>query len=276
MCMYNDKSVYNNIVSKEQQAYLNRVKKRKKTILITQVSILLISILLWEIAAQFKWIDTFFTSYPSKIVALFIKYVKNGMIFEHIGISLMETIVGFIGGTVLGIIVAVLLWWSDFMAKVLDPYMVVLNSLPKTALAPIIILWVGAGYSGIVVTAISVSIVITILNVYNSFIEVDEDKIKMLKTFGATKFQILKKVVIPASVPAMVSTLKVNIGMSWVGVIVGEYIVSRAGLGYLLVYGGQVFQLDLVMMSVIILAILTTFMYKIVAILENKIMKWRQ
>lgn len=157
--MYNDKSVYNNIVSKEQQAYLNRVKKRKKTILITQVSILLISILLWEIAAQFKWIDTFFTSYPSKIVALFIKYVKNGMIFEHIGISLMETIVGFIGGTVLGIIVAVLLWWSDFMAKVLDPYMVVLNSLPKTALAPIIILWVGAGYSGIVVTAISVSIV---------------------------------------------------------------------------------------------------------------------
>ncbi|SCG82423.1 putative ABC transporter permease protein ytlD [Proteiniborus sp. DW1] len=274
--MYNDKSVYNNIVSKEQQAYLNRVKKRKKTILITQVSILLISILLWEIAAQFKWIDTFFTSYPSKIVALFIKYVKNGMIFEHIGISLMETIVGFIGGTVLGIIVAVLLWWSDFMAKVLDPYMVVLNSLPKTALAPIIILWVGAGYSGIVVTAISVSIVITILNVYNSFIEVDEDKIKMLKTFGATKFQILKKVVIPASVPAMVSTLKVNIGMSWVGVIVGEYIVSRAGLGYLLVYGGQVFQLDLVMMSVIILAILTTFMYKIVAILENKIMKWRQ
>lgn len=274
--MYNDKSVYNNIVSKEQQAYLNRVKKRKKTILITQVSILLISILLWEIAAQFKWIDTFFTSYPSKIVALFIKYVKNGMIFEHIGISLMETIVGFIGGTVLGIIVAVLLWWSDFMAKVLDPYMVVLNSLPKTALAPIIILWVGAGYSGIVVTAISVSIVITILNVYNSFIEVDEDKIKMLKTFGATKFQILKKVVIPASVPAMVSTLKVNIGMSWVGVIVGEHIVSRAGLGYLLVYGGQVFQLDLVMMSVIILAILTTFMYKIVAILENKIMKWRQ
>ncbi|WIV11567.1 ABC transporter permease [Proteiniborus sp. MB09-C3] len=274
--MYNNNSIDNNNISKEQQEYLKRVKNRKRTILVTQVSILLIAVLLWEIAAQFKWIDTFFTSYPSKIVALFIKYVKNGMIFEHIGISLMETIAGFIAGTVLGILVAVLLWWSEFIAKVLDPYMVVLNSLPKTALAPIIILWVGAGYSGIIVTAISISIVITILNVYSSFIEVDEDKIKMLKTFGATKFQILKKVIFPASVPAMVSTLKVNIGMSWVGVIVGEYIVSRAGLGYLLVYGGQVFQLDLVMMSVIILAILTTFMYKIIAILENKIMKWRQ
>ncbi len=274
--MYNKKSIDNSVISQEQQAYLNRVKKRKRTILISQVSILLVAVLLWELAAQFKWIDTFFTSYPSRIVELFIKYVKNGMIFEHIGISLMETIVGFVAGTVLGIIVAVLLWWSEFMAKVLDPYMVVLNSLPKTALAPIIILWVGAGYTGIIVTAISVSIVITILNVYNSFIEVDEDKIRMLKTFGATKFQILRKVVFPASIPAMVSTLKVNIGMSWVGVIVGEYIVSRAGLGYLLVYGGQVFQLDLVMMSVIILAILTTLMYKIVSILENKIMKWRQ
>jgi len=274
--MYYKKSIDKPNISKEHQAYLDKVKKRKRAILITQVSILIVSILLWELAAQFKWIDTFFTSYPSQIVKLFIKYVKNGTIFHHVGISLMETIVGFVAGTVLGILIAVLLWWSEFIAKVLDPYMVVLNSLPKTALAPIIILWVGAGYSGIIVTAISVSIVITILNVYNSFVEVDEDKIKMLKTFGATKLQILTKVVFPASVPAMVSTLKVNIGMSWVGVIVGEYIVSRAGLGYLLVYGGQVFQLDLVMMSVIILAVLTTFMYKIIAILESKILKWRQ
>ncbi len=274
--MYKGKLINNGNISKEQQGYLAKVRMRKRAIFITQVSILIISVLLWEIAAQLKWIDTFFTSYPSKIVTLFIKYIKNGMIFEHIGISLMETIVGFVAGTVLGILIAVLLWWSEFIAKVLDPYMVVLNSLPKTALAPIIILWVGAGYSGIIVTAISVSIVITILNVYGSFIEVNEDKIKMLKTFGATKFQILRKVVFPASVPAMVSTLKVNIGMSWVGVIVGEYIVSRAGLGYLLVYGGQVFQLDLVMMSIIILAILTTFMYKIIAIVENKFMKWRQ
>lgn len=146
-------------ISKEQQEYLLSVKKRKRAISITQVSILVLAVLLWEIAAQLNWIDAFFTSYPSKILNLFIKYVKNGLIFEHILISLMETVVGFIAGTVLGIIIAILLWWSEFVAKVLDPYMVVLNSLPKTALAPIIILWVGAGYSGIIVTAISVSIV---------------------------------------------------------------------------------------------------------------------
>ena len=170
------------------------------------------------------------------------------------GVSVFETIVGFTAGTLLGILIAIGLWWSDFWAKVLDPYLVVLNSLPKTALAPIVIIWVGAGYSGIIVTAITVSIVITIMNMFFSFVSVDEDKIKLLQTFGATKFQILKKVVLPYSIPTMISTLKVNIGLSWVGVIVGEFLVSKAGIGYLIVYGGQVFKLDLVMMSVFILA----------------------
>lgn len=149
-----------------------------------------------------------------------------------------------------------------------------LNSLPKTALAPIIIIWVGAGYSGIIVTAISVSIIVTIMNMYESFVSVDEDLIKLLNTFGATKFQILKKVVLPSSIPALINTLKINIGLSWVGVIVGEFLVSKAGIGYLIVYGGQVFKLDLVMMSVFILAIISVLMYRIVAIIENKFNRW--
>lgn len=160
--------------------------------------------------------------------------------------------------------------------ELLDPYLVVLNSLPKTALAPIIILWVGAGYSGIIVTAITVSIIITIMNVYNGFISVDADKIKLLQTFGATKSQILKKVVLPSSIPTIISTLKVNIGLSWVGVIVGEFLVSKAGIGYLIVYGGQVFKLDLVMMSVFILAIISALMYQLIAFFENKFTKWQQ
>ncbi len=151
-----------------------------------------------------------------------------------------------------------------------------LNSLPKTALAPIIIIWVGAGYSGIIVTAITVSIVITIMNMYISFVSVDEDKIKLIETFGGTKFQVFKKVVLPYSIPTMISTLKVNIGLSWVGVIVGEFLVSKAGLGYLIVYGGQVFKLDLVMMSVFILALISALMYKVIALLEDKFMKWQE
>lgn len=262
--------------SKEHKKYINSIKSRKRNIKLAQVLIFVLFFGIWEILARTNVIDSFLTSYPSAMWNLFIKYVKDGSLFHHIGISLMENIIGFLGGTILGILVAILLWWSDFISKVLDPYLVVLNSLPKTALAPIIILWVGAGYSGIIVTAISVSLVVTIMNVYSGFKEVDAEKIKMLKTFGATKFQILKKVIIPSSVPAMISSLKINIGLSWVGVIVGEFLVSKAGIGYLIVYGGQVFKLDLVMMSVMILAVLAALMYQGVALIEKRYMKWRQ
>ncbi|HLR33758.1 MAG TPA: ABC transporter permease [Tissierellales bacterium] len=260
--------------SQEHKEYIKRVKRRKKVVFITQIIIFVFILGLWELAARFSWIDSFLTSYPSEIWKLFISYSKDGNLHYHVGISVFETIIGFLAGTLLGVLIAIGLWWSDFWAKVLDPYLVVLNSLPKTALAPIIILWVGAGYSGIIVTAISISIVITIMNVYISFISVDEDKVRLLETFGATKFQILRKVVLPYSVPAIISTLKVNIGLSWVGVIVGEFLVSKAGIGYLIVYGGQVFKLDLVMMSVFILAIISALMYKLIALLENKYLKW--
>jgi len=263
-------------VSKEHMEYMDRRKKRKKLIVFTQLLILILCLSIWEILARLNIIDTFLTSYPSEIWAQFINYVKNGDLYYHVGISVMETIAGFVFGTILGVVIAIGLWWSDFMARVLDPYLVILNSLPKTALAPIMILWAGAGYSGIIVTAITVSIVVTIMNIYLSFQNVDEDKIKLLKTFGATKFQILKKVVFPSSIPTIISTLKVNIGLSWIGVIVGEFLVSKAGIGYLIVYGGQVFKLDLVMMSVFILAIISAFMYQVIAILENKFMKWQQ
>lgn len=264
----------NKNISKEHEEYLISLKKRNRYILFTQISILILGLCIWEIAAHYKWIDTFLTSNPSNIWKLFINYLKQGSLFHHVGISVFETIVGFIGGTLLGMIVAIGLWWSEFWAKVLDPYLVMLNSLPKTALAPIIIIWVGAGYTGIIVTAITVSIVVTIMNMFASFTLVDEDKIRLLNTFGATKLQILQKIVLPSSIPTLISTLKINIGLSWVGVIVGEFLVSKAGIGYLIVYGGQVFKLDIVMMSVFILALISALMYKIIAILESKFRKW--
>lgn len=265
-----------NKISKEHDEYLKKVKRRKRNIIITQILILVIWLVQWEITAKLGWIDTFLTSFPSQIWNLFIEYTINGGLFHHVGISVLETIVGFLIGTILGVLIAIILWWSDFLAKVLDPYLVILNSLPKTALAPIIIIWVGAGYSGIIVTAVTVSIVVTIMNVYSGFKNVDEDKIKLLETFGATKFQVLKKVVLPSSFPTIISTLKVNIGLSWVGVIVGEFLVSKAGIGYLIVYGGQVFKLDLVMMSVFILAIISAVMYQLIAFIEKKLTKWQQ
>lgn len=266
----------NKNISKNHENYLKSVKRRRSIIFITQISLFAIGLLIWEVAAHFKWIDTFLTSSPSAIWKLFLQYAVKGNLFHHVSVSVMETIIGFLAGTILGVIFAIGLWWSDFWAKVLDPYLVILNSLPKTALAPIIIIWVGAGYTGIIVTAITVSIVVTIMNMFISFKSVDEDKIKLLQTFNASKLQILSKLILPSSVPDLISTLKINIGLSWVGVIVGEFLVSKAGIGYLIVYGGQVFKLDIVMMSVMILTIISALMYKIIAIVESKLTKWVQ
>lgn len=262
--------------SPEHLAYLKKIKRETLAIRITQVLILIIFFLLWEIAAHFKWIDAFITSQPSRIIKTLINLSKEGELFKHVSVTMIETIIGFIIGTFLGTIFAILLWWSDFSAKVADIYLVILNSLPKIALGPILIVWIGAGPTSIIAMALLISIVVTIIGVLNGFQEVNPDKIKLLKTFGATKTQILLKVVLPSSVPTIISALKINVGMSWVGVIVGEFLVSKAGLGYLIVYGGQVFRLDLVMTSVFILAIAAAIMYQGVVWLEKRYLKWRQ
>ena len=266
----------NKKISEEQRLYMESLKNRKKKIFATQLGIFIFGLVIWELAAQLKLIDTFLTSSPLAIAKLLVEYILRGRLFYHVWISVMETIVGFLFGTILGIIVAIGLWWSEFWSKVLDPYLVILNSLPKTALAPIIIIWVGAGYSGIIVTAISISIVVTIMNMSNSFKSADEDKIKLMETFGANKLQILNKLILPSSAQTLISTLKISIGLSWVGVIVGEFLVSKAGIGYLIVYGGQVFRLDVVMMGVVVLAIISVLMYKIINMVEKRIIRWIQ
>lgn len=260
-----------NNFSKEHELYLKRINKDRRIIFLSQVSILIILVVFWELASRQGWIDSFLTSSPSEIFILFKDYLINNNLLHHIGVSLGETIAGFVLGTLFGIIIAIILWWSDFLRKVMDPYLVILNSLPKTALAPIFIILFGAGYKGIIATAISISIVVTIMNMLSSYLSIEEDKIKLLETLGATKLQTLEKVIIPASIPDLISTLKVNIGLSWVGVIVGEFLVSKAGLGYLIVYGMQVFRMDLVMMNVVVLSIISVLMYKIIAQLKKKI-----
>ena len=257
-------------LSKKHLEFIGESERKKRKILYYQLATFLILLLSWEICARAKIIDPFLISKPTDIVLLFLKYTKNGEIFKHVGISVFETVLGFAIGTSLGIFIAIILWWSEVLAKVLDPFLVVLNALPKTALAPILIIWAGAGMSGIVVIAVTISIVVTILSAYNYFVNVDEDKVKMLKTFGANKYQILTKLILPSNIGNLISIVKINIGMSWVGVIVGEFLVSRYGIGYLIVYGGQVFRLDLVMMGVFVLSICALFMYQCVSYVEKK------
>ncbi len=260
------------ILSEERKKYLKKIKIRKFEILITQVSIVIIFIALWEILANAGKIDSFITSQPSRILKTFLNLSSNDLL-EHLKITCIETLVGFGLGTVLGFIIAIILWWSPFISKVSEPFLVILNSLPKVALGPVIIIWVGAGMPAIIVMALAISLIVTILDILNGFINTDKEKIKMAKTFNANKFQILTKIIIPSNIPTFFNTLKVNIGLSLVGVISGEFLISKGGLGYLIVYGGQVFQLDLVMTSVIILAIVAAVMYESIVLLEKKFVK---
>lgn len=256
-----------NINSVEQ--FKRYQRKHKLIILFAQITLAVVFLALWEVLARLDVINVFLVSKPSDIAVLFWRYVQSGELFGHIKISLIETLLGLIIGTIAGLIIGILLWWNETIAKVLDPFLVVLNALPKTALAPILIIWAGTGLKGIVLVAISLSIVVTILSSYNYFISVDKEQIKMMKTMGAKKSQILTKLILPANIPNILNIIKINIGMSWVGVIVGEFLVSREGIGYLVVYGGQVFKLDLVMMGVAILGFLALAMYLILNSIEK-------
>ncbi|MDD2574236.1 MAG: ABC transporter permease [Firmicutes bacterium] len=260
--------------SDEHKDFLDMVKRKKVYVRVTQIAILIAFFVAWELAANVGVIDPFITSQPSRMMRTVVNLHRDGSLYVHIGYTLMETVVGFVLGTVIGILLAITLWWSDFLARVLEPYLVVLNSLPKIALGPIILVWIGAGPQAIIAMALIISLVVTTIGVYNGFREVDPDKIKLLRTFGATKYQILQKVMLPASISTIVSAMKINVGLAWVGVIVGEFLVSKAGLGHLIVYGGQVFRLDLVMTSVIILAVLAALMYQFVSWIEKKLINW--
>jgi len=259
-------------ISQDRKKYLRKISLNKTAIIATQISIVIIFIILWELLANVGILDSFITSQPSRIVKTFMNLTSNDLL-KHLGITCLETIIGFVSGTVLGVIVAIILWSSKFLSKVAEPFLVVLNSLPKIALGPVIIIWVGAGMPAIIVMALAISLIVTILEILNGFLSTDENKIKMAQTFNANKFQILTKIIIPANIGTFINSLKINIGLSLVGVISGEFLVSKGGLGYLIVYGGQVFQLDLVMTSVIILSVVAALMYESVVLLEKVILK---
>ena len=259
-------------ISKDRRVYLRKQKINKIAILTVQILLVVGFIALWEILANLGIIDSFIASQPSRILKTFMNLSNNDLL-THLGVTCFETIVGFGLGAVLGILIAIILWWSNFLSKVADPFLVVLNSLPKIALGPVIIIWVGAGMGAIIVMALAISLIVTVLEILNGFLNTDKELLKMAKTFNASKMQVLTKIVIPANISTFINSLKVNIGLSLVGVISGEFLVSKAGLGYLIVYGGQVFQLDLVMTSVIILSIVAAIMYQGVVILGKLVQR---
>lgn len=257
----------------ERAAYLRRCKRQKRWVLLAQLGLLIGFFALWEIAARQGWIDDFIMSSPSRIWKTLKNLYASGELFRHLGASCLETVIGFTLGTLAGTVIAILLWWSPMLSRILDPYLVVLNSLPKTALGPVFIVWMGAGPASIIAMTLAISLIVTILEVHNGFLAVDRGKLNLMKTLGASRAQTLLKLVLPANLPTFVNALKVNVGLSWVGVIMGEFLVSREGLGYLIVYGSQVFKMDLVMATVLLLLLCAAAMYQGVLFLEKALKK---
>ncbi len=262
--------------SPEHLSYLRGVQKKTLWVNVARFAILLLLLTLWELSAQFNWINPFITSSPSRMLKCIGDLYENGTLFYHVGTTLWETLAGFAIAVVLGYAIALLLWWSEAFRRISEPYFVVLNALPKIALGPLIIIWFGTGSKAIVFMTVLIGLIVAILNMLNGFMSTDENKILLLKSMGASKLQILTKLVIPSSLPNFISMLKINVGMAWIGSIMGEYIVSKAGIGYLIVYGGQVFKLDLVMSAVLILCVLAAIMYAAVALLERLVIKNRK
>ena len=252
------------------------LKKRKQNLILVwalRIGLLALILGLWELVTALKWVDPFIMSSPSRIAKTIASLYRDGSLFYHIGTTLWETLAGFAIAVVLGVGVALALWWSENLRKVLEPYIVVINALPKIALGPLIIIWFGTGSKAILVMTVLVGIIVAIMHMLSAFVATDQNKILLLKSMGASKLQILRKLVIPSSLASFISMLKVNVGMAWIGSIMGEYIVSKAGLGYLIVYGGQVFKLDLVMSATLILCILAAGMYFLVVLLEKFLVK---
>lgn len=255
-----------------QRQYIRSQKKHKRTVQIGRWSICILFLLLWEVTASAGIIDSFVFSSPSKIITCFFQMANDGSIFMHIGVTLFETFVSFIFVLFFSLLFAILLWCSQKLSETLEPYLVILNSLPKSALAPLLIVWLGANYKTIILTGMSVAIFGSILSLHQGFQEVDADKVKLIRTLGGSRRHILMKVLLPANIPRLLSLAKVNIGLCLVGVIIGEFISSKCGLGYLIIYASQVFKMDWMLMSIVILCLISMGLYGLIGFVE----KWYQ
>lgn len=257
--------------SEAQKAYLEAELLHRRQVKIVRAMLMVLFLALWELAARFSWIDSFIFSCPSMIGRYFCTMVKDGSLFLHTGVTLMETLISFFLVIFISLTAALLLWLSRLLSEISEPYLVMLNSLPKSALAPLLIVWLGNNMQTIIVAAVSVALFGSILTLHTGFSQTDSDKIKLIYSLGGTKKDVLTKVLLPSSVPLIISSMKVNIGLCLVGVIIGEFLSSKAGLGYLITYGSQTFQMTLVVTSIVVLCILSCLFYQLITLLEKKI-----
>lgn len=244
-------------------------KKEKKIIFLSQLILFLSIIFIWQIITDLKLVDSFIISSPKKIILSIIELYKSNNLFIHINTTLLELIISFIISMIISIVCASILWYFPKLYKILEPYITLLNSLPKVALGPIILIWFGTNIKSIIIMAILISSIVITINIYNSFINVDTNKIKLIKSLTNSRLYLFKYLIFPASIKTIISNLKICISMSLIGIIMGEFLVSKKGIGYLILYGSQVFNLDLVMTGIFLLCILALILYYLIYSIEK-------
>lgn len=258
-------------ISDKQQEYVKKIKRKEALIRMYQVLICILFLFLWEYTARKHIINDFIFCSPSKLLQTMLVMLQDGSLLFHIGITLYETLIGFAIVITGSLLIATLFWWNQTISRVLEPYLVILNALPKSALAPVLIVWLGANKTTIIVCACSVAIFGSILNLYTGFINVDADKIKLIETLKGNRFQCLRLVVLPSNVPNIISVMKVNIGLCLVGVVIGEFLAAREGLGYLIIYGSQTFKMSNVLLSILILCVIAMLLYLTLQQIEKRL-----
>ena len=256
-------------MSNEHQKYLSQIKRHKLLIILSQISITLIFIISWELLSKYEIINSFIFSSPSKIINTIYNLYLNNNLFYHIGVTLKEILLSFIIGSLLGFIIAIIFYLVPTLKKIFDPFLTLFNSLPKVSLGPLLIIWLGANIKSIIIMSLLINTIVTLISIYNGLINTDQYRIKMFKTFKATKYQTLIYLIIPHNKEAIISSLNLNISMSLIGVIMGEFLVSKAGIGYLILYGTQVFNLNLVMSGIVLIMIISFIIYKLINVLEK-------
>lgn len=253
----------------KQELFIKKYKRKKFLIRFFQIFIGVIILSMWEILARRDVINTFITSYPSKIFSTIYDLFKNGNLLYHIWVTLKEVLIAFSVTGFLSFIISIILYESDSLYKIVEPYLVILNSLPKVALGPIMIIWIGANQKSIVFMAVFISVIVSIQSIVIGFKNTNSSRIKILKTFGANKIDILRYAVIPSNIKEIINTFKINIGLCLIGVIMGEFLTSKAGIGYLILYGSQVFNLTLVMSGIVVLLVLSLLLYNLITYIEK-------
>ncbi len=256
-------------ISANQLMFLKAHRRHHHVIALFRLLLIVAFLSLWEIAARCGWIDPFFFSSPVGILTYLYQMIADRSFFTHTGITLLEIIVSFLLVTFFSLLAASLLWYIQSLAEILEPYLVVLNSLPKSALAPLLIVWLGTGTNTIIVAGISVAVFGSIINLYTGFCQADPEMLKLIYTLGGSRRDAFFKVIFPSCVPLILSNMKVNIGLSLVGVIIGEFLAARRGLGYLIIYGSQVFRLSMMITSIMILCAIAMIFYKLIQNLEH-------